>query len=36
MKDFMPDGGGTLGGAVKAYADAVRGGTFPTLEHGYD
>ena len=36
VKDFMPDGGGSIAGALKAYVDAVRGATFPTLEHGYD
>jgi 3-methyl-2-oxobutanoate hydroxymethyltransferase len=35
VKDFMPEGG-SIAGAVKAYADAVRGGLFPALEHGYD
>jgi 3-methyl-2-oxobutanoate hydroxymethyltransferase len=35
VKDFMPEGG-SIAGAIKAYADAVRGATFPTLEHGYD
>lgn len=35
VKDFMPEGG-SIAGAVTAYADAVRGSLFPTLEHGYD
>ena len=35
VKDFMPEAG-SIAGAIQAYADAVRGATFPTLEHGYD
>ena len=35
VKDFLAEGG-SIGGAIKAYADAVRSGEFPGLEHGYD
>lgn len=34
VKDFLAEGGSVLG-AFKAYADAVRTGTFPGPEHGY-
>ncbi|MCM2355590.1 MAG: 3-methyl-2-oxobutanoate hydroxymethyltransferase [Arenimonas sp.] len=35
VKDFLADGG-SIEGAFRAYADAVRNGTFPAPEHGYD
>ncbi len=34
VKDFLADGG-SVAGAVRAFADAVQGGTFPTAEHSY-
>ncbi len=34
VKDFLAEGG-SVAGAVKAYADAVRAGTFPDAEHAY-
>ncbi len=34
VKDFLVEGG-SVAGAVKAYADAVRAGTFPDAEHAY-
>lgn len=35
VKDFLAEGG-SIAGAIAAYADAVRGGVFPASEHGYD
>lgn len=35
VKDFLADGG-SIEGALRAYADAVRDGHFPGPEHGYD
>lgn len=35
VKDFLAEGG-SIAGAVRAYADAVRNGSFPGLEHGFD
>lgn len=35
VKDFLADGG-SVQGAVAAYAQAVREGRFPTAEHGFD
>lgn len=35
VKDFLADGG-SVEGAFRAYAEAVRNGTFPAPEHGYD
>lgn len=35
VEDFLVEGG-SIAGAVKAYSEAVRSGSFPTLEHGYD
>ena len=35
VKDFLAEGGSILG-AVRAYAEAVRSGAFPGPEHGYD
>lgn len=35
VKDFMPEAG-SIAGAIKAYSDAVRGGSFPAAEHGYE
>lgn len=34
-RDFMPDGGGTIQGAVKAYIDAVKNGSFPAQAHSF-
>ncbi|WP_313231114.1 3-methyl-2-oxobutanoate hydroxymethyltransferase [Stenotrophomonas acidaminiphila] len=34
VKDFLAEGG-SVSGAVRAYADAVRAGTFPDAEHAY-
>jgi len=34
VKDFLAEGG-SVAGAVQAYADAVRAGTFPDAEHAY-
>ena len=34
VKDFLAEGG-SIAGAIRAYADAVRNGTFPTAEHSY-
>lgn len=34
VKDFLA-GGGSVAGAVRAYADAVRSGEFPGAEHAY-
>lgn len=34
VKDFLADGG-SVAGAVRAFADAVQRGTFPTTEHSY-
>ena len=35
VKDFLA-GGGSIAGAVRAYADAVRDGSFPDAAHSYD
>lgn len=35
VKNFLEQGG-SIDGAIRAYVDAVRGGTFPAAEHGYD
>jgi 3-methyl-2-oxobutanoate hydroxymethyltransferase len=35
VKDFLAEGG-SLAGAVRAYADAVRSGAFPDAEHAYE
>ncbi|MFS8137090.1 MAG: 3-methyl-2-oxobutanoate hydroxymethyltransferase [Thermomonas sp.] len=34
VKDFLAEGG-SVAGAVRAFADAVHAGTFPTSEHSY-
>ena len=34
VKDFLADGG-SVAGAIRAYAGAVRGGSFPDAEHAY-
>jgi 3-methyl-2-oxobutanoate hydroxymethyltransferase len=34
VKDFLAEGG-SVAGAVRAYADAVRSGAFPDAEHSY-
>lgn len=35
VKDFLAEGG-SIEGALRAYADAVRNGSFPGPEHGYE
>lgn len=35
VKDFLGEGG-SVAGAVRAFADAVRAGTFPAAEHAYE
>lgn len=35
VKDFLAEGG-SIAGAVRAYADAVRSGDFPDAEHAYE
>jgi 3-methyl-2-oxobutanoate hydroxymethyltransferase len=35
VKDFLADGG-SVAGAVRAYADAVREGSFPDAAHSYE
>jgi len=35
VKDFLA-GGGSVAGALRAYAEAVRSGAFPGPEHGYE
>lgn len=35
VKDFLADGG-SIEGAFRAYAEAVRSGAFPAPEHGYE
>jgi len=35
VKDFLAEGGSIVG-AVKAYAAAVRDGSFPGAEHSYE
>ena len=35
VKDFLA-GGGSVAGAVRAYVDAVRDGSFPGAEHSYE
>ena len=35
VKDFLGEGG-SVAAAIRAYADAVRGGVFPTAEHSYE
>jgi 3-methyl-2-oxobutanoate hydroxymethyltransferase len=34
VKDFLAEGG-SIAGAVRAFADAVRNGSFPDAEHSY-
>ncbi|HBS63766.1 MAG TPA: 3-methyl-2-oxobutanoate hydroxymethyltransferase, partial [Stenotrophomonas sp.] len=34
VKDFLAEGG-SIAGAVRAFADAVRDGSFPDAEHAY-
>lgn len=34
VKDFLAEGG-SVAGAVQAYAQAVRDGSFPDAEHAY-
>ncbi len=35
VRDFLADGG-SVAGAVRAFADAVRAGTFPDAQHSYE
>lgn len=35
VKNFLEQGG-SIDGAIRAYVEAVRSGTFPAAEHGYD
>ncbi|HEX5693956.1 MAG TPA: 3-methyl-2-oxobutanoate hydroxymethyltransferase, partial [Arenimonas sp.] len=35
VKDFLAEGG-SIEGALRAYAAAVRDGSFPAPEHGYE
>ncbi len=35
VKNFLEEGG-SIDGAIRAYVEAVRSGTFPAAEHGYD
>ena len=35
VKDFLAEGG-SVAAAIRAYADAVRNGTFPGPEHSYE
>ena len=34
VRDFLAQGG-SIAGAVRAYADAVQDGSFPTADHSY-
>ena len=34
VKDFLAEGG-SVAGAIRAYADAVRNGSFPDADHAY-
>lgn len=36
VKNFMEDGGGSIVGAIEAYVQAVKSGTFPGPEHGFE
>jgi len=36
VHNFMPDGDGSIQGAIAAYHQAVTNGTFPKPEHGFD
>jgi 3-methyl-2-oxobutanoate hydroxymethyltransferase len=36
VKNFMGEGDGTIAGAFKAYAEAVRDGSFPAPEHCFE
>ncbi len=36
VHNFMPDGDGSIKGAIEAYAKAVKEGTFPGPEHGFE
>ena len=35
VKNFLPESDGSIGGAFRAYADAVRDGSFPGPEHSF-
>ena len=36
VHNFMPDGDGTIKGAIEAYVKAVKSGNFPKPEHGFE
>ncbi|MDX1692598.1 MAG: 3-methyl-2-oxobutanoate hydroxymethyltransferase [Ketobacteraceae bacterium] len=36
VHNFMPDGNGTIKGAIEAYVKAVKSGDFPKPEHGFE
>lgn len=36
VHNFMPDGDGSIKGAIEAYAKAVKSGNFPKPEHGFE
>ena len=36
VHNFMPDGDGTIKGAIEAYVKAVKNGDFPKPEHGFE
>lgn len=36
VHNFMPDGDGTIKGAIEAYVQAVKNGSFPKPEHGFE
>ena len=36
VKNFLAESDSGIAGAIKAYADAVKGGTFPAAEHSFD
>ncbi len=36
VKNFMPEGNGSIAGAIEAYVKAVKDGSFPGPEHGFE
>lgn len=36
VRNFMPDGGGSIRGAIEAYIKAVKDSSFPGPEHGFE
>ncbi|MGC1509997.1 3-methyl-2-oxobutanoate hydroxymethyltransferase [Ketobacter sp.] len=36
VKNFMAEGDGSISGAIEAYVNAVKAGTFPGPEHGFE